>query len=406
MSLVLETIPEAEARATISVAVAIADPELRSRVVATLGNSPASLTCENCQTGTLEELLTGLERLRPEILLLGLSGLPDDAAVVLSGIENLKPAPRVIAVNETAEPELILRAMRAGAVEFVYPPFETHLNDALCRVVAEQNRLAQPESETGAAIGFVSAKGGCGATTIACHASSYLNREKKAVLLADLDTSSGMAGQLMRCSAGYSMEDAVQHMHRMDLKLWKALVSNSPSGVDVMPSAADSPNRDSVSSGFHRLMRFWRTQYEFTIVDLGHGLSASLLGALESLDGVVLVSTNEVPALRQARQIIQSLVRRNFPVDYLKLVVNRMPRRAEIQSAELEKVMGHPIYAVLPNDYRTLNEAYSKSRLAGFDTVFGAALSEFAARMAGLEPPAKKARGSFWFGKESPGKDG
>lgn len=398
MSASVEMSLEAETMIDTSMAYAIADTQLRSQVIAGLGNVPATVLGENCSATTLDELLSELERLQPDILLLGLTSLPEDPAVVLSSIANLDPAPRVVAVNDTAEPELILKAMRAGAAEFVYPPFDAHLNDAVCRVIADHSRVAASKRTTGAIVGIVSAKGGCGATTIACHSASYLRSEKKEVLLADLDGASGIVGPLMRSSAGYSLDDAVQHMHRMDLKLWKALVSTSPSGVDVMPAAADSSSPGAVSRGFPQLMRFWRMQYEFTMVDLGHGLSGSLLSALDSLDTVVLVSTNELPALRQARQMIQSLGRRNVGANRLKLVVNRMPRRAEIQAPELEKVMGHPIYAVLPNDYRTLNDAYSESRLAGFDTDFGSSVAAFAARLAGITPAPRKPRGLFWFG--------
>ena len=417
MNLPTEIVAVTESALATSMAVAIVDPDLRNRVTAGLGSVPATLVGGPWHPGTLAELLAWLERLSPDILLLGLPDLAEDPAVVLRAIARLRHPPRVVVVNDSAEPELILQVMRAGAAEFVYPPLETRLGEAVNRAISDHCRAAEPERIAGAAVGFVSAKGGCGATTIACHAAGYLRSEKMSVLLADLDTSSGMVGQVMRASTTYSFEDAVQHVNRMDLKLWRALASHSPSGVDVIPAAlfgANRPgpnrqgaNRDpmgsvELSAGARRLLSFWRGHYEFTLVDLGQGVSHSLLGVLDALDGVVLVSTTELPALRQAGIVIQALTLRGFSKDRLRLLVNRMPRRAEIQTGELEKLMGHPVYAVLPNDYRTLTEAYAKSRLADFDSAFGHSVANFAARMAGLQPPSKKTRG-FWFGYDAKG---
>ena len=382
-----------------TIAIACGDLKLRRQLHEALRRVSAPVMNENCDFESLDDLVASVERLSPDILMLGLPGLPTDAAVVLARLAALEAAPRVIAVNDVPEAETILRTMRAGAAEFVYPPLASPaFREALQRVVVECGRYVRQERATGSVIGFVSAKGGCGATTLACHASSYIRRRlKKEILLADLDMASGITTSIMQAVSRYSLDDALQNLHRMDLKLWKVLVATAPSGVDVISAPPDNPAESMAmaSRKLPQLLRFWRMQYDFTVADLGHGITQELLDSLDSLDTLVLVSTNEVLALRQAKLMIQSLAVRNFGANRLKLVINRMPKRTPIQIPELEKVMGHSIYASIPNDYERLNEAYSEPRLTDPNSDLGIEIGKFAARLAGVTLDEKKTRTFF-----------
>ncbi|MGD1071417.1 MAG: hypothetical protein ABSB15_14850 [Bryobacteraceae bacterium] len=386
------------AEKTIAIAVGIADPKLRLLLLEALHEASVPVMEESCDVHRFDDLIASVERLRPDILFLGLPGLPADPALIVARIATLDPALRVVAVNDSAEPETILKAMRAGAAEFVYPPFlSSAFEDSLRRVIADCGRAVHAERSTGSVIGFVSAKGGCGATTLACHAASHLRRlTKREVLLADLDMASGVVGSIMQTVPRYSLDDALQNLHRMDLKLWKGLVATSPSGVDVIPTPPDIPAPAApLSRKLPALLRFWRMHYDLSIVDLGHGITQPLLDVLDSIDTLVLVATNEVLALKQAKQIIQALAARNFGANRLKLVINRMPKRTQIQLPELEKVMGHSIYSEIPNDYHRLNEAYSEPRLLDPDSDLGIQIGKFAARLAGISAGEKKPRGFF-----------
>ena len=385
----------------IAAAVAVPEPKLRRQLLEVLRKAGVPLLEENCDTDNLDELVASLERLRPDIVFLGLPGLPTDAALAVARISTLKPTPRIVAVNDSADAETILKVMRAGAAEFIYPPFiSTAFDDALRRVVIDCGRAHHQERSTGSIVGFVSAKGGCGATTLACHAASHLRRAtKKEVLLADLDLASGIASTIMQTMARYTLDDALQNLHRMDLKLWKGLVAIGPSGVDVLPAPADNPSPATpISRKLPPLLRFWRMHYELTLLDLGHGLAQPLVDVLDAIDTLVLVTTNEVLALKQAKQMIQALAARNFGANRLKLVVNRMPKRAPIQLPELEKVMGHPIYAEIPNDYQRLNDAYSEPRLVDSNSELGTTIGEFASKLAGIAATERKAKPRGLFG--------
>ncbi len=386
---------ELEGRSAVTVALAVRDEALRQQVMEATRSLPAAVLEQDCPATNQAELLASLARLRPGIVLLGLSGLPGDAPEVIAQIAALEPAPRIIAVNDSADAASILRAMRSGASEFVYPPFDGAFSEAFHRVAAaclRKSTTAGPAD--GRIIGFVSAKGGCGATTLACHSADYLHRSRrKQVLLADLDLSSGMANLLFQLTPHYSLADALQNLHRLDLTLWKGLVSTAPSGLEVIPAPPAPYDLGPAARNLAQLLRFWRSQYEFTVLDLGQGFTPLLAALAEWIDVLAVVTTQELPALRQAKLLVQGLTQRNCGARRLRLVINRMPKRTEIQVPELERIMGFPIQTTLPNDYRSLAEAYAQPKLLEPNSFLGGHIANMAAVLAEITPePAKKSR--------------
>ena len=387
----------------LSIAIAVANPDLKQQLTSAMAKSSAANDSGEvfevaAESADLDALVASIERSRPGILILGLTGLSEDPAIVIGRIAKLQGAPRIVAVSDGAQPETILKAMRAGATEFIYPPFDSGFEEAIARATEHCARRSPDVRAAGKVIGFLSVKGGCGATTVACHSASWLrNFTKKEVLLADLDLSSGVAGLLMQAASRYTLDDALQNLHRLDLKLWKALVASSPSGVDVIAAPAELPVLLPISRKLPHMFRFWRTQYDFTMLDFGHGLSSQLVDTLDSLDTLVLLATNELPALRKAKEIIQALAGRNFGANRLKLVINRMPKRVQIELSELEKLMGHAIYFSLPNDYRSLSEAYSEPRLMDLGSPLGVQIAGFTSKLTGLSGTEQQQKKTFSF---------
>ena len=368
----------------IPVTLAISGEALRGLVLEALQPLPVQIAGDNCPTSDKAELLAAIARQRPAILLLGLPGLPYDVGELLASVGALEAAPRVIAVNDGADPQIILSAMRAGAGEFTYPPFED-LAGMLDRSAAEWQRRQRNSRGAGSTIGFVSAKGGCGATTIACHAGAFLQScGGKDVLLADFDLSAGMACMLMQANPRYTLSDALNNLDRMDATLWKALAAKAPSGVDLIPPPQPPADLTGAFRKLSQLLRFWRLHYDVTIADLGSGISNVLVEVADAIDSLVIVATNEVPALRQAKQMVETLLRKKMGYKTVRLVVNRLPRRTEIQLPELERIIGYPVFSALPNDYKALIEAYSDGRLLDADSPLGSQIAELAGKLAGV----------------------
>ncbi len=288
---------------------------------------------------------------------------------------------------------MILTAIRAGASEFVYPPYDQTFVPAMERVM-ETRESDTSRERRGKVIGFLSAKGGCGSTTLACHVAVDLKRQTgQRTLLADLDFTSGMVGFVMKVASTYSVLDAVTNLSRLDESLWKALVVEWKPGLDVIPGP-ESFSHESVPSrdDLRQVIRFMRSQHDWVVLDLGRSLNEVAASIYSELDELLLVSVLEVSALHGLKSIAQKLRDRGEDLSKLEVILNRTPKMMDITQQELQKVLGRPLYAMLPNDYPSLYEAYSAGTLLRPNNRLAVQLSALTTRLAGVEkkPAVKK----------------
>jgi pilus assembly protein CpaE len=365
--------------------------ELWDELHSHLQELPVRVVLEQSEVGQLSVLLEKIDRMRPEVIFVDISGLREPLEQVIRGIRTTAAAPFVLTLNTVAGTDVILNAMRAGAAEYLYPPFAEPLRAALERIGNERRNATQSVRRGGHTLGFMSAKGGCGATTIACHTAVELPAQSKGkVLLADLDFDAGLVGFLLKTKSQYSISDAVRNTQRLDESYWKALVSNGISGLEIISAPTPSSRQALKPEQLRFVISFVRTQYDWIVLDLGRGLSASSTPAIDEVDDLFLVTTLEVPALHQAKLIVQKLLDSGYGRNRLHLLLNRAPKRFDVTLAELEGMLGAPVYTSIPNDYLALNESYSEGKLLSRGSGLGKHFTRLAMTIAGVSDPKKK----------------
>ena len=72
---------------------------------------------------------------KPEVLLLDLSSVPSELNIAMRQLRHQASRIKVVALHSSADPQTILSAMRAGANEFLHPPFEDTLVPAVERLL-------------------------------------------------------------------------------------------------------------------------------------------------------------------------------------------------------------------------------------------------------------------------------
>lgn len=365
----------------------IQDDSLRREVVDAL-RKPGNQIAFDEHTGDWSSLLERLAESKPEVLVLDLSAVPSELNIAMRQIKYHAPRMRVVALHSSADPQTILAAMRAGASEFLHPPLEDNLRASLERLLSTSESEIVPATR-GKVIGFLSAKGGCGATTLACHIASELeNVTKKNVLLADLDLTSGLVGFLMKTPSSYSILDAIKNLSRLDESLWKALIIEHRPGLSVIPAPAaysrwDHPDENRL----RQVLQFMRTQHDWIVLDLGRSLNSIATAVLDEIDQLFLVSTLEVVALHGLKSIVHGLFEQG---EKLQLVLNRTPKMMDISTQELEKILGRSLYAALPNDYMGLYQSYSSGNLLDSNTRLAQHFAMLASKIAGVQPVKSK----------------
>ncbi len=315
-----------------------------------------------------DALLDRIERHRVDVVLVEASRIAIPLEEFVRRLRNTASQPAVFVLNPEAAPELILEALRAGANEYLYPPLAETLRDALQRLSAARSKGGSDTSNAlGKIFGFLSVRGGCGATTILIHVATHIAKQmgggpsKQPSLLADFDFEAGLLRFVMKSKNTYSVRDALDNLHRIDASLWKALVSTLPNMLDVIPApeevaAKHAPGREEMT----HLMRFIRSTYPLTIVDFGRSVSNAALDSLPELETLYFVTTPEDTAVERARRAIQFAEDRGFASNRIKVILNRANDTKKNEA--IEKVLGRPVDVTFRNDHLSLYDSYSEGR--------------------------------------------
>jgi pilus assembly protein CpaE len=384
----------------LTIGLAIENRDLWEQAQSCLADLPFRIIVEHQDIGDVSNFIDRLERMRPDVVLIDISGWREPLEGLVTSIRGAIGDPMIIALNNTANSDSILAAMRAGINEYLYPPLRDPLRRALEKRSAERSRRRDAGAKAGGkSFAFFSAKGGCGATTLVTHVAAELGRQNQKVLLADLDLDSGMVGFITKTKSVYSILDAVNNLHRLDIHYWKALVSNGIPGVEIVSAPLALASKQQIKDEqIRHVLAFARPHYDWTLVDLGRSLSHNAMAALEEIDEACLVTTLEVPALHQSKQIIQTLLDSGYGKNRIKLILNRSPKRLDITPGELEKMLGVPIFFMVPNDYPELYETYAEGRMLNRNSDLGKQMARLAGKLSSLDEGKTEKKRFAFFG--------
>jgi pilus assembly protein CpaE len=329
-------------------------------------NLPVRIALEQNEPADADALLDRIERHRVDVVLVEASRVSLPLEEFVRRLKNTSAQPAVFVVHPELSPERILEALRAGAGEYLYLPLADTLRDAFERLSSTRSKGgAGTPGARGKIFGFLSARGGCGATTFVIHLATDLARQiKKPMLVGDFDFDAGLLRFLMKSKSTYSVRDAFDNLHRMDSSLWKGLVSSHANSVDFIATpdevaAKRHPGREETT----HLMRFIRSMYSVSVVDFGRSVSMAALDALPELDALYLITTSDPATLNHAKRAIQMMEERGFPNGRLKVLLNRVPDRGAPDRRGIESFLGRPCAAVFRDDFIALYDAYSEGHL-------------------------------------------
>ena len=375
----------------ITAALLISNRQLWEQAHLCIQNLPVRIALEQNGPGDIEELLDRIERHNTDVVLLEGNLLTVPLDEFIRRLRNTASQPAVFVFHLEASPQHILEAMRAGASEYLYPPLGDPLKKAFERLSAERQRTsATPSSGLGRIHGFISAAGGCGATTFACHTAAEAARQTKAqVLLGDFDFDAALVRFVMKSKASYSVRDALDNLHRMDASYWKALISTHGL-LDVIPAPEDlAAKRPGDSKETAHLMRFIRSTYQTAVVDFGRHVSSAALDSLPEIDTLYILTSPQLEHLDRVRDCISMAMEREFPASRVKVLLNKVADKGSMDPKGAEKFLGAPVAGSFPDDSTALYDAWSEGHLLDGGTKLGQALTGLTRQMLSRATPAK-----------------
>lgn len=351
----------------LSIVVLSPEEERRRVVTSVLGQLPPQDVREldfYPEGEELERLIGG----DVDVYMIDLDGNPSQALSLVEAIGSRSQG-TIMVFSGSTDSELLVHCMRAGAREFLNLPIDRSvLERAMQRAVARRPASQEQKAAGGKMFLFTSAKGGSGATTVACNFAVVLAQmaqgSRKKCLLIDFSLPLGDASVLLGVSSVYSTLNALQNFERLDSNLLAGLLSRHSSGLDVLAAPDRYIGIDVSDEARKKLLSVARDAYDYVVVDMGSTLDPLSRTLFEEATISYLVTQVTVTELRNSNRIIAEF----FPNGSKKpeVVLNRYnPRSAGIDDDSIRKALTMEPRWKVPGDYIAVRDSVSmKSSVA------------------------------------------
>ncbi len=317
----------------------------------------------------------------------------EPALNLLAELARVGPHVQVVALLSGSDPDLILRCLRAGASDFLVQPFTADQLEAALAKMARTQTSIEPGREAAKVIAVMPAKGACGATTIAVNLAYHWKRlGAKKILLADLDPLAGTMSFLLKIKSVYSFLDTLQRAHELDPDLWRAMVT-TVNGVDVLLSPELMSENPLDLRDTAPILDFARHLYDVIILDAASVYGEWNLSQARIANELLLVTTNELPALQAAQRALSYLDANRIGRWKVRLVVNRYHRDVGLNREVIGTALHTDVFESIPSDYEAVQKALMEGKPVPFATPFGKSMGQLAERLGGRAEVAKKSSG-------------
>lgn len=266
--------------------------------------------------------------------------------------------PPLIVLGSAGDTTVVRLAMQAGARDLLALPLvEADLIAALKRIERDHRVGSRRE---GTLLAFMNAKGGCGATLLACNvAHALVAVAHRQVTLIDLDLQFGTIPLYFDLFPKRGMLQALENVAGLDEVAFDGYLVRDSSGLKILGHASEDalPTQTVTPQHVNQLLNLAIGNSDHVVVDLARRIDPVSALIIERAQSVVLVVQQSVATLRDATRLFTCL-RRDLDItrDRIVVVVNRYEKSAAITAEDIRTTLGCDELSLVPNDFGTVSE--------------------------------------------------
>ncbi|MFO0788020.1 MAG: AAA family ATPase [Pirellulales bacterium] len=296
----------------------------------------------------------------PDVGFVALDSNAEKALDLVATLTKASPDCAILVTSTSTDGNLILRAMRSGAKEFLTQPLKPEdLAAALQRVARQRTGSSGATSAGCSIIAVTGATGGVGSTSVAVNLGCALAANPAhSVVLLDLDLCLGDADVFLDTIPEYTLSDVAQNINRLDLTLLKRSLTKHDTGLYLLPRPVQMEDaRHITADELARVLGLLKASFTHVIIDTSKSFNDLDMYALTEADKILLVTQLDLPCLRNVVRLMMSFKETNKFDEKVKIVVNRVGyETGQISLRKAQETVGREIFWQVPNDYRVMVE--------------------------------------------------
>lgn len=301
-----------------------------------------------------------IEQTNPDVGVVSLDSNPSAAIDLITRITTQSPGTALLAASESSDGQQILKAIRAGSREFLTLPLvDQELSEALDRISMTKFGSGDSRNRSCQVLAIAGATGGVGSTSTAVNLGCVLAEDSRnSVALIDLDIALGDADVFLDAIPDYTLADVVQNISRVDIQLLKRSLTKHSSGLYLLPRPVELHDVAGIDpESLRKVIGLLKASFSHLIIDLSKTYNELDMVAIESASKVLLITQLDLPCLRNVVRLMMSFDETEGLQDKVEIIVNRAGLDAgQISLKKAKETLGREIFALLPNDYRTMVE--------------------------------------------------
>lgn len=326
---------------------------------------------------TGREAIQYSQELDPDVVLMDIN-MPDmDGIAATEQIREKMPHIQVVILSVQGDPNYMRRALQVGARDFLTkPPMPDELTSAIRRAgamarearakVGKQQGVGVSSTthtlytgearKLGKLIMVYSPKGGTGCTTIAVNLALALHNEDTQAALVDVNLQFGDVAVFLNEQGKNTILDLAPRADELDPEIVdEVMIRHASTGLRLLaapsrPEHAEKVSADQVS----KLLQYLKQIYAYVVVDTSSFLTDTILGVVDVSDVIVLVTTQDIPSIKDGRLFLDLLNTLGIPPAKVAFVMNKYDKRITITPEKVGENLKQNVIAVIPLDERVV----------------------------------------------------
>ena len=331
---------------------------------------------------TGKEAIQISQELNPDVVLMDIN-MPDmDGIAATEAIRSQQAAVQVVILSVQSDQNYMRRAMLAGARDFLTKP---PMGDELISAIRRAGAMAQAErSKTvnvqplpttgnlgllsgysipkGKIVTVYSPKGGTGCTTIAVNLALTLHNEDTRVALVDGNLQFGDVAVFVNEQGKNTIIDLAPRAEELDPEIVEeVMIKHASSGLHVLVAPSRPEYAEKVSSGqFSRVLEYLKQIYSYVVLDSASLLTDVTLAAIDVSDLIVLVSTQDIPSIKNCRLFLDLSQTLGIDRERILFTINRYDKRINITPERVAENLKQEVSSIIPLDEATVMKAVNR----------------------------------------------